>query len=122
MRWITKKDGYIILAALLLALALALLFARRRGGDMVRVYVGGQLYTTASLLAPQVILVEQGDGRANEIVIEGGRVYMRSASCKNQECVHQGEITAQNAAARALGNWIICMPNQVTVELVEDAR
>lgn len=45
---------------------------------------------------------------------------MHSASCKNQDCVHQGDVTLDNYNNRVLNNWIICLPNQVTIELVAE--
>jgi hypothetical protein len=42
---------------------------------------------------------------------------MESATCENQDCVHQGEVTLENKNARVLENLIICLPNQVYLEL-----
>lgn len=59
------------------------------------------------------------DGSEAENVIEflpdGCR--MASSSCENQDCVHQEEVTLSNRETRVLGNWIICLPNRVTLEL-----
>lgn len=44
-------------------------------------------------------------------------VSMESSTCDNQDCVEQGEATLQNKDVRVLANWIICLPNQVSVEL-----
>ena len=47
-------------------------------------------------------------------------VRMESSSCKNQICVKQGTISLETADELALGRWIICLPNGVSVELSED--
>ncbi len=44
-------------------------------------------------------------------------VSMESSTCDNQDCVEQGEATLQNKDVRVLANWIICLPNQVSIEL-----
>ncbi len=59
------------------------------------------------------------DGRQTENVLhltpEG--VCMESATCDNHDCIGQGTVTLQNRQDRILSNMIICLPNQVTVQL-----
>ncbi len=43
--------------------------------------------------------------------------YMEASTCHNQDCVEQGMVTLENRETRVLGNWIICLPNQVSIEL-----
>jgi hypothetical protein len=43
---------------------------------------------------------------------------MGESSCPNQDCVHQGAVTVDNADARPLLNQIICLPNRVVLEMV----
>lgn len=120
MKLAGKKDVLIIAAALLLCAVALLLFGRGKGGDTVRVYLDDQPYQEASLWQDQTITVEQENGAVNEIRIENGSVYMLRSTCDNQLCIHQGEVTAENAEKRPLGSWIICLPNRVTVELVSE--
>ena len=42
---------------------------------------------------------------------------MKSSPCDNQDCVKQGEVTLANKDERILSNMIICLPNQVVLEL-----
>lgn len=42
---------------------------------------------------------------------------MESSTCKNQDCVGQGEVTLENREERVLQNCVICLPNQVMAEL-----
>lgn len=119
MKLIGRKDILIIAAALAVCLVAALFFAGS-GGSKVRVYLGEELYEEASLYRDNTIVIEQPNGSRNEIRIEQGRVYMAFSTCENQNCVHQGEMTSDNIAERAMSNWIICLPNKVTVELAEE--
>lgn len=118
MKLAGKRDILIIGAALALCIAGALLFVHP-GGSMVRVYVGDELYEEAPLYVDRVITINQ-DGCENRVTIGGGSVYMSFSTCKNQDCVHQGKMTPDNIASRALSNWIVCLPNRVTVELTEE--
>ena len=120
MKLAGKKDVLIIAAALILCAVALLLFGKGRGGDTVRVYLDDELYKEASLKEDQTITVEQSNGSINEIRIQNGGVYMQYSTCDNQLCIHQGEVTPENAEKRPLGSWIICLPNRVTVELVPE--
>ena len=42
---------------------------------------------------------------------------MEEANCQNQDCVGQGEVTLENRYERILSNMIICLPNQVVLQL-----
>lgn len=44
-------------------------------------------------------------------------VYVEDASCENHDCMGQGIVTLENRDSRILGNMIVCLPNQVLVEL-----
>ena len=64
--------------------------------------------------------IPQENGKTNVIEIRDGGIAMRSSSCHNQLCVQQGHLTPEKAQSAALANWIICLPNGVSVELVEE--
>ena len=44
-------------------------------------------------------------------------VYMESATCENHDCIEQGIVTLENRQTRPLMNYILCLPNQVSVAL-----
>ena len=44
-------------------------------------------------------------------------VFVESASCDNQDCEEQGVVTMENREERVLRNLIVCLPNEVSVEL-----
>lgn len=46
------------------------------------------------------------------MVIDGAKVYMESADCPNQICVHHSSISHK-------GETIICLPNRVVIEIVD---
>ena len=44
--------------------------------------------------------------------------WMEEANCDGQDCVKQGEVTLANREERILWNMIICLPHQLSVELI----
>jgi len=121
----TLRDLLIALAAIALALVFYILFGRTgtASAGVVRVFVGtgGAPYAVAPLSEDKVIRVDQGDGRVNVVEIKGGGVRMALSTCANQNCVHEGVVTDESRRRRAMGDWIVCLPNGVAVELAEGA-
>ena len=90
--------------------------------DPVRAYllvtVGGVAYQPLPLTQEGDYTITQKEtGAENVIHVSETGVYMKSSTCENHDCVQQGEVTLDNKDARVLGNMIICLPNQVTLEL-----
>lgn len=118
-----EKKNWIILGALvLIALALLVLSPRlmetQAQEDMVVITVEGKEYARVPLSRPQTVTIDQGDGRVNVVEISDHGAVMASSTCKNQQCVHMGEVTLDNWEIRPNQAFIICLPNRVTVELV----
>ncbi|MBR0216834.1 MAG: NusG domain II-containing protein [Clostridia bacterium] len=86
--------------------------------DMVIISVGGQEKLRVPLSKPQTVTLTQEDGIQNVVVITEDGAYMESSTCHNQICVHSGKVTRDNWDYRPDGAFIICLPNQVSVELV----
>ena len=59
-------------------------------------------------------MIEQGDAK-NIIEIKGGKAYMLEASCPDQLCVDQNEISFDKES-------IICLPNKVVLTVTSDAE
>ena len=59
------------------------------------------------------------DGRIveNRVRLTPEGMYMESADCENQDCVHQGMVTLENRKTRALMNYILCLPHQLSLAL-----
>lgn len=107
---IRKADIILFIALVLFGAALAVpAFLWRDSGDTVRITLNGKEFGTYSLKADKEVVVDKG-GRTNKVVIKDGKVWMESASCKNQICVHTGKISR-------VGQSIVCLPNRVSVTI-----
>lgn len=105
-----KNDIVFIVALLLLITAAALgMFLFRTEGDTVIVTVDGQAWGEYPLNENREIEIRNGDGY-NLLVIEGGRAYVRQASCPDGICSSHRPIGLD-------GESIICLPNKVVVEV-----
>lgn len=116
---------------LILFMALALLAGAARAEDadekaMPKGYVRVTTATQSGWLAlpiegeqslslPQML--PNGTQSVNVIHLLPDGVYMESSTCANQDCVDEGVVTLDNIKERILGNMIICLPNQVVLEL-----
>ena len=108
---IRKAD--IVLFIVLLAFGFAMLFFTIRAasspGEQVVINVDGTEYGRYPLDRDRVIEIQNAD-RLNIVTIKDGGVSMSYSTCKNQICVHEGEVTAP-------GQLIVCLPNYVIVEI-----
>lgn len=85
----------------------------------VVITVGGRQYgDPIAMDRDKVITIKQDDGKVNKVHITPEKVYMESSTCENQDCVGQGEISLDNYKTRILSTYVICLPNEVTIELV----
>lgn len=111
--FLKKGDVLLIFAVALLAGLLLAFF-----------YLGQQAATVCVIRQSQEIVAElpldedcvytvEGDYQ-NVITIQDGVVTVTSSTCPNQYCVH-------SSAIDTAGQSIICLPNQLVVELVGDA-
>ncbi len=64
------------------------------------------------------VTVDQGNGKVNVVHVTENGFYMASSTCDNQLCVQQGEVTIDNYRQRILGASVLCLPNNVDLELV----
>lgn len=106
-----KKDLLLWLALAAVGGGMVLLFRLSwPPAATVAVKVGGTLCASYSLLENRVVTVTGVGGGTNELHIEEGTVYLTDASCPDHLCVKQGAI-------RRAGESIVCLPNQVVIEL-----
>ena len=63
-------------------------------------------------------ILPDGTPAENVIHLTPDSVWMEDSTCENHDCVQQGEVTIDNRKDRILGNMIICLPNQVTLQLL----
>ena len=83
-------------------------------GSNIKITVDGKEYGTYSLLKEQTITIGEGDS-LNIIEIKGGKAYMKEASCPDQLCVDQNEISFDKES-------IICLPNKVVITVISDVE
>ena len=114
MRKIIKKaDILLFVILLLLGIGLSVAsFSLQSGGANVVIAVDGKVYGTYSLNKDQTIEIEQ-NGHYNRVEIKDGHVQMMESSCDNQICVMQGPISTHYIP-------IVCLPNKVVVEVLDD--
>lgn len=118
-----KKDTLIIALFLLIALALLgasrFVFApKKSAASYLRIQVGNQVYKTVPLNKEDTVTIDQGNGKKNVVQLGINRAYMLSSTCKNQKCIHQGVVSLENRDKRAMFDMIVCLPNQVMLELI----
>lgn len=124
-----KRNDVMILLALL-AVGAILYFVSGRGlpgrtgagdGAKLTIAVPGRETQTVPLTESRELVIEQENGERNVVVIFPGGFYMKESTCRNQDCVGQGEVTLDNMGKRLLYNQVICLPNRVVLELQSGA-
>ena len=45
---------------------------------------------------------------------------MKEANCEGHDCIMEGEVTLENRETRVLWNMIICLPHQLSLEMLEN--
>ena len=83
-------------------------------GSNIKITVDGKEYGTYSLLEEQTITIGEGETK-NIIEIRAGKAYMKEASCPDQLCVDQNEISFDKES-------IICLPNKVVITVISDVE
>ena len=81
-------------------------------GSKITITIDGAEYGTYSLLEEQTITIKE-HGALNIIEIKDGEAYMKEASCPDQLCVDQNEISFDKES-------IICLPNKVVITVTSD--
>ncbi len=91
-------------------LGLFLLLAGKAGGQ-VEIRVAGEVVKTLPLDKDCTYLIDGAAGGTNRLVIQDGQAWLEEASCPDELCIHMGKI-------RQTGQSIICLPNQVVIEVI----
>lgn len=82
------------------------------------VTVAGITYQPIPLKGEGQFSITQGEtGMVNTVHVTPTSVWMADSTCDNQDCVEQGTVSLDTMNDRVLGNMIICLPHQVTLEL-----
>lgn len=104
---IKKADIFLIVILILCGLgATWILSAGHHQAEKVVITIRGKTFGTYPLSEDRIIDTHTG----NIISIKDGAVYMKSATCRNQDCVRQGKIHESSQS-------IICLPHKLVVEI-----
>ena len=76
------------------------------------------VYSPIPLNGENAFRIKQADGSENVVHIGKNSFYMESSNCDNQNCVGEGEVTLENRNSRILFNMVICLPHQLSLELL----
>lgn len=76
------------------------------------------VYSPIPLAGDDAFRITQADGSENVIHIGKDSFYMESSNCDNQNCVNEGEVTLENRRTRILYNMVVCLPHQLSLELL----
>ncbi|MBQ7139777.1 MAG: NusG domain II-containing protein [Clostridia bacterium] len=118
-----NKKNWVVIAVIVLAavLLLAMTFLQRPmtavEEDTVIISVDGKEYARVPLSKPRTVTVTQEDGSVNVVEVSDHGAVMAHSTCDNQLCVKMGEVTVDNWEFRPNQQFIICLPNRVSVEL-----
>ena len=82
------------------------------------VTMGNTVYAPVPLTGETYYKLSNGTG-VNIVHVTETSVNMYAANCDNQDCVEQGEVTLENKDTRVLTNMIICLPNQISLQLFD---
>lgn len=80
------------------------------------VTAAGAIYEPIPLYQSGRFTLRRGD-YVNVVEVTEDSVRMAESTCENQDCVEQGLVTLENKNQRVLQNMIICLPNDVALEL-----
>lgn len=107
--WILLFAGLAALA--LLAMGLLRLFSAP--GTEARIYQDGVCVETIDLsrvTSAYSLVLEDGEGGSNTILVEPGRIRVSEADCPDQVCVRQGWL-ADSAGS------IVCLPHGLVIRI-----
>ncbi len=93
---------------------------RLPGSAYLLVSVNNRMYEPIPLHEDFYLDIFREGGYHNEVVSRSGAVSMSFSTCDNQLCVHQGEVSLDNRDLRALFNQIVCLPNEVLLEVLDE--
>lgn len=107
-------DWLVILFSMLLVFYLFRTLWSSEEATKVQIRLGDKVYATYTINQQREIHVHGKLGDA-VISIAHGKARFVKSPCRNQYCVHQGWLKRAGQAA-------ICLPNQISLELLGDAK
>ncbi len=110
-----KKRNDIILAVVMLLVAAAGFLwynLAKEEGSAVMLIQNGKEIQSFSLNDEVEYQIETEDGGYNLLVIQGGKAFIKEASCPDQICVNHRPVSN-------VGETIVCLPNEIVVKVIE---
>lgn len=90
----------------------------------VRIIAGGEerIYALPESGQRRITIRQQtSEGEIiNRICLTPEGMFMEESTCPGQDCVEQTTATVDNWEFRTLGAFVICLPNQVSAELLTE--
>ncbi len=62
--------------------------------------------------------MDDGTEAINVLHLTTNGVWMEESNCEGHDCIYEGEVTLENREERVLWNMIICLPHQLSLELI----
>ncbi len=81
------------------------------------VTIHGMIYEPIPLAGEGSFTIAQDENTSNTVHVNHDSIWMEHSTCDNQDCVNQGTVSLDNMKKRVLTNMIICLPNDVVLEL-----
>ncbi len=102
------REIIIFVSIIVIMLLAVLVINSTSSGNVVKISVDGEVLYTLPLDIDREIELTH-----NTVMIKDGKVWVSSADCENQICVN-------TPAVDSSGGAIICLPNKVAVEVLEN--
>ena len=102
-------------AVVILCVAFIFFTGGKKGGNSAVIYENGKVIKTVSDLDPdkEYSFEIKTEGGTNTVTVGGGSIWVSSADCSNQTCVHAGKISMA-------GQTVICAPHKLVIKVVGD--
>ena len=63
-------------------------------------------------------VMADGTEAVNVVHLTPNGFRMEDANCEGHDCINEGEVTLENREERVLWNMVICLPHQLSLELI----
>lgn len=97
------------------AVLVAVMLLLSSDGGTAQVRVAGVVTASYPLDRDATYTIDGVNGGTNLLIIENGSARIEEASCPDGICVHTGRVSRN-------GQSIVCLPNQVVVEIVSETE
>lgn len=118
MKWSKskRKNDFILIFCLLMLVLCSYVFwqSKKTSGQRVQIIRNQQILFDLPLAEDTVKLIQSGD-EYNRIIIKNKQVWVDSANCQQQICVHHAKI-------KYVGQSIVCLPHQLMIQISGDSE